>query len=71
METRASRLADTHTVGAGMRRWRSVRVCVAAENWLSRMKDGPGQYEGVVTQLGTTYRGELSFIVGRAPVEGA
>ena len=35
------------------------------------MKDGPGQYEGVVTQLGTTYRGELSFIVGRAPVEGA
>jgi hypothetical protein len=30
----------------------------------------PGQYQGVVTQLGTTYRGELSFIVGRAPVEG-
>ncbi len=25
----------------------------------------------VVTQLSTTYRGELSFIVGRAPVEGA
>jgi hypothetical protein len=40
------------------------------ENWISRMKDGPGQYEDVVTQLGTTYRGELSFIVGRAPVEG-
>jgi hypothetical protein len=35
------------------------------ENWLSRMKDGPGPYEGVVTELGSSYRGELSFIVRR------
>ncbi len=34
-------------------------------------QSGPRPYEGVVTELGTTYRGELSFIVGRAPVEGA
>lgn len=40
------------------------------ENWLSRMKDGSGPTEGVVTRLGTTYRGELSFIVGLAPGNG-
>jgi len=40
------------------------------ENWLSRVKDGAGTYQGVVTRLGATYRGELSFIVGRAPAEG-
>ena len=39
------------------------------ENWLSRMKEGPGPQVGVVTALGSTYRGELSFIVGRAPMQ--
>jgi hypothetical protein len=36
------------------------------ENWLSGLKDGPGSQTGVVTRLGTTYRGQLSRIVGRA-----
>lgn len=36
------------------------------ENWLSGIKHGPGPHEAVVTGLGTTYRGELSRIVGRA-----
>lgn len=40
------------------------------QNWLSRMKDGPGPTEGVVTGLGATYRGELSFIIGRAGPSG-
>ena len=39
---------------------------VLPENWLSRIKDGPGSREDVVTRLGSTYRGELSFIVRRA-----
>jgi hypothetical protein len=39
---------------------------VLPENWLSRVKDGPGSREAVVTKLGTRYRGELSFIVRRA-----
>ena len=37
------------------------------ENWLSRLKHGPGPYPGVVTRLGATYRGELFLIVGRVP----
>jgi hypothetical protein len=37
------------------------------ENWLSRIKDGPGPTAGTVTALGTTYRGELSFIVSQIP----
>ncbi|MDQ3760588.1 MAG: hypothetical protein M3460_02470 [Actinomycetota bacterium] len=63
-------------VGRYAYRWRGdmplavgTRVLLP-ENWVSCMKDGPGPYEGVVTQLGTTYRGELSVIVGRAPAEG-
>jgi hypothetical protein len=59
-------------VGKYSYRWRGTtplqvgeRV-VLPENWLSRMKDGPGPQVGVVTALGSTYRGELSFIVGRA-----
>ncbi|WP_233290136.1 hypothetical protein [Kitasatospora sp. MBT66] len=39
------------------------------ENYVSRMKNGPGPVIGVVTALGTTYRGTISFIVGRAPAE--
>jgi hypothetical protein len=41
------------------------------ENWLTRMKDGPGPHVGVVTALGSTYHGELSFIVGRAPTNSS
>ncbi len=37
------------------------------ENWLSKVKEGPGPTVGVVTKLGTTYRGFLADIVGRAP----
>ena len=37
------------------------------ENYVSRMKNGPGPVIGVVTALGTTYRGTLSSVVGRMP----
>ncbi|MFI7089751.1 hypothetical protein ACIBUR_39985 [Streptomyces anulatus] len=37
------------------------------ENYVSRMKNGPGPTLGVVSKLGTTYRGPLSDIVSRAP----
>jgi hypothetical protein len=42
------------------------RVLLPA-NWLSAIKDGPGPFEGVVTQLGTSYMGPLSRIVRRLP----
>ncbi|WP_269846190.1 hypothetical protein [Streptomyces carminius] len=38
---------------------------------MSRMKHGPGSTVEVVSALGATYRGELSFIVGRAPAAEA
>ncbi|PJE96450.1 hypothetical protein CUT44_18290 [Streptomyces carminius] len=38
---------------------------------VSRMKHGPGSTVEVVSALGATYRGELSFIVGRAPAAEA
>lgn len=41
------------------------------ENYVSRMKDGPGPTLGVVTALGTTYRGDLDSVVRRAPAAGA
>ncbi|MFE6917829.1 hypothetical protein [Streptomyces rubiginosohelvolus] len=37
------------------------------ENYVSRMKNGPGPTLGLVSKLGTTYRGPLSDIVSRAP----
>ncbi len=37
------------------------------ENWLSRKKDGPGPWTGVITELGTTYTGMLAHVVDRAP----
>ncbi|MDX3854092.1 hypothetical protein PV679_26265 [Streptomyces sp. AK02-01A] len=37
------------------------------ENYVSRMKHGPGPAVGVVTKLGTTYHGPLTDIVRRAP----
>jgi hypothetical protein len=36
------------------------------ENWLSRKKDGPGHWVGVITELGTTYTGTLAHVVDRA-----
>ncbi len=36
------------------------------ENWLSRMKSGSGSFQGTVTKLGATFRGDLARIVGRA-----
>lgn len=62
-------------VGGHAYRWRGNEPLEAGarvllpENWLSRIKGGPGPYEGVVTKLGTTYRGELSFIISRRPTE--
>jgi hypothetical protein len=40
------------------------------ESWVSKLKDSPGPTVGVVTKLGTTYRGALPDIVGRAPATG-
>ncbi|MET9297443.1 hypothetical protein [Streptomyces sp. NPDC003077] len=41
------------------------------ENYVSRMRSGPGPTVGIVSQLGSTYRGHMSFIVGRAPADSA
>ncbi|WP_432064644.1 hypothetical protein [Streptomyces sp. C10-9-1] len=60
-------------VGRYTYRWRGSRPLAVGdrvllpENYVSRMKDGPGPTTAVVTKLGTTYRGPLSDIVGRAP----
>ncbi|MEU9608690.1 hypothetical protein [Streptomyces sp. NPDC048057] len=40
------------------------------ENYVSRLRNGPGPTVGVVNKLGTTYQGSLSDIVGRAPATG-
>ncbi|MEW1902111.1 hypothetical protein [Streptomyces sp. NPDC086147] len=40
------------------------------ENYVSRIKNGPGPTVGVVSKLGTTCRGSLSDVVGRAPMAG-
>ncbi|QIB48626.1 hypothetical protein G3H79_06805 [Streptomyces aureoverticillatus] len=37
------------------------------ENYVSRLRNGPGPTLGVVSKLGTTYRGPLADIVSRAP----
>jgi hypothetical protein len=64
-------------VGKYAYRWRgepSLKVgerVLLPENWVSRLKDGPGTALGVVTKLGTTYLGEMSLIVGRAPAATA
>ncbi|MFI1253197.1 hypothetical protein ACH4U6_05220 [Streptomyces netropsis] len=63
-------------VGGYAYRWRgSVALEVGdrvllPENYVSRMKHGPGPTVGVVTQLGTTYSGPLSDILRRAPESG-
>lgn len=33
------------------------------ENYVSRLKDGPGPVEATVTGLGTTYQGPLAFVL--------
>ncbi|MGD9485746.1 hypothetical protein WDH52_21250 [Streptomyces sp. TRM70308] len=40
------------------------------ESYVSRMKNGPGPSLGVVSKLGTTYRGPLSDIVSRGASGG-
>ncbi|MBT2442807.1 hypothetical protein J7E93_22390 [Streptomyces sp. ISL-36] len=40
------------------------------ENYVSRLRNGPGPTVGVVNKLGIVYRGSLSDIVGRAPATG-
>lgn len=63
------------TVGKYAYRWSGQpplevgdRILLPA-NWLSELKSGPGPQVGVVTQLGTTYDGPLSRIIGRAPTD--
>ncbi|MER5568778.1 hypothetical protein ABT083_21545 [Streptomyces goshikiensis] len=63
-------------VGRYTYRWRGNKPLAVGdrvllpENYVSRMKDGPGPTAGVVTKLGTTCRGPLSDIVERAPAAG-
>lgn len=58
-------------VGGYAYRWRGKTPLKAGdrvllpENWLSKIKNGPGAIEGVVTALGTTYRGDLQTIIRR------
>ncbi|QLE70220.1 hypothetical protein FGW37_33135 [Streptomyces rectiverticillatus] len=37
------------------------------ENYVSALRHGPGPFPGTVTELGTTYTGNLSTIISRAP----
>jgi len=59
------------SVGKYAYRWRGrppLRVgdrVLLPENWLSRKKDGPGHWEGVVTELGSSYSGRIAFVVDR------
>lgn len=77
--TRIHEIAGDQVVGVGgyAYRWRgSGRLEVGdrvllPENYVSRLKHGPGPTVGVVSALGTTYRGDLSFIVARAPAAEA
>ncbi len=63
-------------VGRYAYRWRGSPPLTVGErvvlpsNWVSQLKAGPGAFEGVVTKLGATYRGELSFILRRAERQG-
>lgn len=60
------------SVGSYAYRWRGGRPLAVGdrvllpENWLSRKKDGPGDWVGVITELGTTYAGTLAHVVDRA-----
>jgi hypothetical protein len=59
------------SVGRYAYRWQGQPALVVGdrvllpENWLSRKKDGPGNWVGVVTELGTTYSGDLAYVVDR------
>jgi hypothetical protein len=59
------------SVGKYAYRWRGQPALevgdrvLLPENWLSRKKDGPGNWEGVVTELGSTYGGKIAYIVSR------
>ena len=39
------------------------------ENYVSRLKHGPGPFPGTVTELGTAYTGSLSRILRRAKAD--
>lgn len=58
-------------VGGYAYRWRGSEPLgvgdrvLLPENYVSRMKNGPGPTVGVVSKLGTTYRGSLSDISSR------
>ncbi|MYS79454.1 hypothetical protein GTZ85_04220 [Streptomyces sp. SID5474] len=60
-------------VGRYAYRWRGPEALevgdrvLLPENYVTRLKNGPGATLGTVTALGATYRGTLSVIVGRAP----
>lgn len=57
-----------HRAGQSRGRGPPARVRVLLpENHVSRLKNRSGPTVGVVNRLGTTYRGSLSDIVGRAP----
>jgi hypothetical protein len=40
------------------------------ENPVSRVKEGPGSWQGTVTALGTTYEGSMSMILRRVSQAG-
>ncbi|TGN74990.1 hypothetical protein E5083_21925 [Streptomyces bauhiniae] len=60
-------------VGGYAYRWRGGDLLevgdrvLLPENYVSRLRNGPGPTVGVVSQLGTTYRGPLADIVSRMP----
>ena len=75
--THGSRVFDVDgdqviSVGKYAYRWRGGQPLAVGdrvllpENWLSRKKDGPGHWVGVITELGTTYTGSLAYVVDRA-----
>ncbi|GHC83929.1 hypothetical protein GCM10007079_25440 [Nocardiopsis terrae] len=72
-ETRIHEVGGDQVVGVGgyAYRWRGEtplevgdRVLLP-ENYVSRMKHGPGPLEATVTVLGTTYQGPLAFVLRR------
>lgn len=72
-ETRIHEIGGDQVVDVGgyAYRWRGEtplevgdRVLLP-ENYVSRLKHGPGPLEATVTSLGTTYQGPLAFVLGR------
>ena len=65
--------ATRSSVGRYAYRWRGATPLAVGdrvllpEYWLSRTKDGPAHWVGVVTELGTTFTGTLALVVDQAP----